>query len=299
MPFKVLSVGLLLAWASGLGGPGEGYIAKFDHDSRIAFSSNFEGNSELYLLTRDRLTRLTNDSATDEWPVPDSKGGSIVFTSNRSGNFDIHVLDLKTREVKRMTQDPRDEVSPSWSADDRFIYYDLKTGRNTWQTMKLDPGSGRSEPLFPGSPYRTTIVPFENRAGGEIFFTAKALMGWFVAKYDVRTGKYTDLTKSGNCRPKVSPDGRKVAYVCFEDDGLGDIFLMNTDGSQKTNLTKDRTSSYDYYPCFSPRGDMIVFSSSPKSQKKSGYQLYTLDLKSGEVKKIFASNGNNSFPYWF
>jgi len=294
---KALFIGLLLAWASNLCFPG--YLAKFDHDSRVVFSSNFEGNVDIYLLTRNQLTKLTDDPATDEWPVPDSKGESIVFTSDRSGNFDVYIMNLKTRELRKLTADSRDEVSPSWSADDKSVYYDLKTGRNSWQTMKLDLGSGRSVRLFPDAPYRTTIVPFENRRGGEIFFTAKALMGWFVAKYSVPDGKFTDLTKSGSCRPKVSPDGKKVAYVCFDDDSLGDIYLMNSDGSQKTNLTKDRSNFYDYYPCFSPKGDMIVFSSSPKSQKKTGYQLYTLDLKSGEVKRIFASDGNNSFPYWF
>jgi Tol biopolymer transport system component len=297
MTRKVLSFAILLAWASSLSFPG--YIAKFDYDSRVVFSSNFEGNAEIYLLSRNQLTRLTEDPATDEWPVPDSKGESIVFTSNRSGNFDIHIMNLKTREIRRLTQDSRDELSPSWSADDQFIYYDLQTGRNSSQTMKLDIGTGRSLPLFPEVPYKTTIVAFENRRGDEIFFTAKAMIGWFVAKYSVPDRKYTDLTKSGSCRPKVSPDGKKVAYVCFDDDDLGDIYLMNPDGGQKTNLTKDRSNYYDYYPCFSPKGDMIVFSSSPKNQGKTGYQLYTLNLQSGEVNRIFASDGNNSFPYWF
>jgi Tol biopolymer transport system component len=297
MTRKVLSFAILLAWASSLSFPG--YIAKFDYDSRVVFSSNFEGNAEIYLLSRNQLTRLTEDPATDEWPVPDSKGESIVFTSNRSGNFDIHIMNLKTREIKRLTQDSRDEVSPSWSADDKYVYYDLKTGRNSSQTMKLDIRTGRSLPLFPEVPYKTTIVAFENRRGDEIFFTAKAMIGWFVAKYSVPDRKYTDLTKSGSCRPKVSPDGKKVAYVCFDDDDLGDIYLMNPDGGQKTNLTKDRSNYYDYYPCFSPKGDMIVFSSSPKNQGKTGYQLYTLNLQSGEVNRIFASDGNNSFPYWF
>jgi len=294
---KALLAACLLAGVPGLCFPG--YISKFDYDSRIVFSSDFEGNTDIYLLTRNRLTKLTDDPATDEWPVPDPKGESIVFTSDRTGNFDVYTMNLKTREVKRLTSDSRDEVSPSWSADGRFIYYDLKTGGNTWKTMKLDLTSGRSAPLFPDSPYKTTIVAFENRHGGEIYFTAKALVGWFVAKYNASDNKFTDLTKSGSCRPKVSPDGKKVAYVCFDDDHLGDIFLMNSDGSQKTNLTKDRPQFYDYYPCFSPSGDMIVFSSSPKSQKKAGYQLYTLDLKSGEVQRIFAADGNNRFPYWF
>ncbi len=294
---KVLSMGILLAWASS---PCfSGYIVKFDHDSRIVFSSNFEGNADIYLLTRNLLTKLTDDPATDEWPVPDSKGESIVFTSNRSGNFDVYSMNLKTRDIKRLTHDSRDEVDPSWSSDDRFIYYDLIATGSSTQTMKLDIGSGRSLPLFPDAPYKSTIVPFENRRGGEIFFTAKALVGWFVAKYSFPDGKFTKLTESGSCRPKVSPDGKKIAYVCFDDDGLGDIFMMNSDGGQKTNLTKNRSSFYDYYPCFSPAGDMIVFSSSPKYEKKTGYQLYTLHLQSGEVKRIFASNGSNSFPYWF
>jgi Tol biopolymer transport system component len=297
MIMRLLFMGIFLSWT-----PNQdfsGYIAKFDQNSKIVFSSNFEGNEDIYLLTRNQLTKLTDDPATDEWPVPDSQGESIVFASDRSGNFDVYIMNLKNRHIKKLTDDPRNEMSPSWSADDKSVYYDLETGRNTWQTMKLDVRSGRSLPLFPDSPYKTTIVPFENRQGGEIFFTAKALVGWFVAKYNVPDRKFTQLTESGSCRPKVSPDGRKIAYVCFEDDGLGDIFMMNSDGSQKTNLTKDRRHSYDYYPCFSPAGDKVVFSSSPKYKKKTGYQLYTLDLQSGEVRRIFASNGNNSFPYWF
>jgi Tol biopolymer transport system component len=44
---------------------------------------------------------------------------------------------------------------------------------------------------------------------------------------------------------------------------------------------------------------MIVFSSSPKEKGKTGYQLHTLDLQSGEVARILTSSGNDSFPYWF
>jgi TolB protein len=297
MIMKALSMGILLAWASNL--CFSGYIVNFDHDSKIVFSSNFEGNGDIYLLTRNQLTKLTDDPATDEWPVPDSKGESIVFTSNRSGNYDVYLMNLKSRDIKRLTHDSRDEVSPSWSADDRFVYYDLKTGRNSWRTMKLDIGSGRSLPLFPDAPYKSTIVPFENRRGDEIFFTAKALLGWSVAKYNVHDGKFTELTRSGSFRPKISPDGSLIAYVAHEDDGLGDVFVMAPDGSAKRNLTRSRSKSYDYYPCFSPDGRMIVFSSSPKEKGKNAYQLHTLDLESGEVKRILTTSGNDSFPYWF
>ena len=273
---------------------------RFDESSRIVFSSDMgAGNTDLYLLTRGRLVRLTSDPGVDEWPVPDGKGENLVFTSNRAGGNDLYLLNLDSGQTRRLTSDPRDEVSPSWSADGRFVYYDLETGRNKWKTMKVELRTGVTGPLFPDPPFSSTIVPFSNSAGTEVFFTGKVFLGWLVAKYDLASGRFSELTKKGSCRPKPSPDGNKVAYVCHDEDGLGDVYIMNRDGSGKTNATASRGDTHDYYPCFSPGGDRIVFSSSPRSKGKNAYQLHILDLKTGEVRNILTSPGNDSFPYWF
>ncbi len=297
MTFGVLAAVLLLAGAPALCSPD--YVVNFDRDSRIVFSSDFEGNSDIYLLTRNQLTKLTEDPAVDEWPVPDSKGESILFTSNRSGNFDVYLMNLKSRKVIQLTSDSRNEMSPSWSADDRSVYYDLEIKKNSWQTMKLDIISARMAPLFSDPPYKSTIVAFENRRGDEIYFTGKVFLGWLVAKFNKGSGAYAELAKKGSCRPKVSPDGMLIAYVAGDDDGLGDVFVMAADGSGKRNLTRLRSKTYDYYPCFSPDGKMIVFSSSPKEKGKTGYQIHTLNLETGEVVRILTTGGNDSFPYWF
>jgi Tol biopolymer transport system component len=273
-------------------------VVHFEHDSRIVFTSNMGGDTDIYLLSRNRLDRLTDDPAIDQWPVADKKGEKIVFTSNRDGNFNIFLMDLSSRKIERLTSDSRDELSPSWSADGRFVYYELAE-KNTSKIQKLDIQTRISTALFIDPPFKKAIVPFSNPKGDEIFFTGNVFLGWIVAKYNLISGRYTELTKGGNCRPKVSPDGAKIAYVGHDDDGLGDIFLMNPDGSGKVNVTRKRADSHDYYPCFSPAGDMIVFSSSPKSKGKNAYQLHTLDLKTGEVRKILTSDGIDSYPYWF
>ena len=166
--------------------------------------------------------------------------------------------------------------------------------------MKLEVRTGLSTPLLPKPPFGSTIVAFSDPGGSEIYFTGKVFLGWLVAKYNLATGRYTELTKKGSCRPKVSPDGGKnVAYVCHDDDGLGDVFLMRPDGGGRKNATPSRKDFHDYYPCFSPGGDRIVFSSSPKNKGKTAYQLHTLDLRTGEVRRVLVSEGNDSFPYWF
>lgn len=296
----MVSLLILSVLAAGLAGSvPPPYTADFPETSRIVFSSNMGGNDDLYLLSRNVLTRLTDDPATDQWPVPDGKGKTVVFTSNRAGSFDIYALDLESRALRRLTSDPRDEVDPSWSADGAFVYYDLNFKGSSWKTMKMDVRTGVAVPLFPNPPYSSTIVVFESPNGKDIFFTGKVFLGWLVAGFDKARGAYTELTRKGSCRPKVSPDGSLIAYVGHDDDGLGDVFVMAPDGSAKRNLTRSRSGTHDYYPCFSPDGSRIVFSSSPKEKGKNAYQLHTLDMKTGEVKRILTTAGNDSFPYWF
>lgn len=272
---------------------------RFSEESKIVFNSNMNGNDDIYLLTKNQLVRLTDDPGADQYPVANRTGDQIAFTSNRSGNFNIYLMNLQTRAVKELTSDERNEESPSWSADQQFIYYDLEINSGQWQTMKLELKSGKKTPLFSDPPFKSTIVAFQNNRGDEIFFTGKVFLGWLVAKYDQKNRKYTEMASRGSCRPRISPDGSKVAFVNDEDDDLGDVFLMNNDGSNKTNLTPLNSNSYDYYPCFSPDGGKIVFSSSPKEQKKTGYQLYVIDLQTKKIRLIFRSNGRNSYPYWF
>ena len=274
-------------------------FVRFPFKSKIVFNSDFSGNHEIYLLSENRLTRLTNHPAKDEYPVTNHSGDKIVFHSDRNGNNDIFILDLKTGGTAQVTADPRNECTPSWSSDDSSIYYNLETGKNKWISMEIDLKSKKAEPLFPDPPFSSTIVPFQNRRGDDFFFTGKMFLGWVVAKYETAGRTYTRMAETGSCRPRISPDDRKIAYVSHRDDHIGDVFIMNADGSGKTNLTPGRANFYDYYPCFSPDGLWIVFSSSPRPLGKNAYQLYTIELKTGKIRKVFSSSGNNVFPYWF
>ena len=65
---------------------------KFEFRGRILFQSDFNGNNDIYLLTRDGLRRLTDDPASDEFPKWSPDGRRIAFSSNRSGRYQIYVM---------------------------------------------------------------------------------------------------------------------------------------------------------------------------------------------------------------
>lgn len=74
-------------------------------------------------------------------------------------------------------------------------------------------------------------------------------------------GDSADSFASYQWRPRVSPDGSQVLFVCFNGAGWANICKANADGSGKTILTNiGRT---EFSPDWSPAGDSIVFVAAP------------------------------------
>ena len=62
--------------------------------ARIAFTSNRDGNEEIYVMNADGsgVTRLTNNSANDGGADWSPDGTRVVFASDRDGNYEIYVM---------------------------------------------------------------------------------------------------------------------------------------------------------------------------------------------------------------
>jgi WD40-like Beta Propeller Repeat len=79
--------------------------------------------------------------------------------------------------------------------------------------------------------------------------------------------------------PAFSPDGKKVVFSGLQG-AVGDLFAVDIESGQVTNLTKDAVA--DYSPTFSPDGKSIVYSVHLSGNDK----LFLLDLADGQKKQI-------------
>jgi Tol biopolymer transport system component len=91
--------------------------------SRIAFTSNRDGNSEIYLMNPDgsNMVRLTDNPASDKEPAWSPDGSMIAFSSDRNGSFDIYVMGVEGALqgtggtwLRRLTTSLGDDVGPAW-----------------------------------------------------------------------------------------------------------------------------------------------------------------------------------------
>ena len=75
----------------------------------------------------------------------------------------------------------------------------------------------------------------------------------------------------GGLDPAWSPDGVKIAMTYGKGDGI-DIFIMDTDGGNQTQLTQ---LGWNYHPAWSPDGTRIAYVT---SLRHGGPELYAIDV---------------------
>ncbi len=107
--------------------PGNDWNPSWSVNDRIAFTSNRDGNWELYHMNTDGSdqTRLTNTPAIAEndaaWS-PD--GGRLAYARQQNGNWDIYLMNANGSGVTRLTTSAGADRNPAWSSDGTRIAFE-------------------------------------------------------------------------------------------------------------------------------------------------------------------------------
>ena len=103
------------------------YVAWTNSENRITFTSNHEGNNDIYFcdVFLGGILNLTRNDANDERGEISPNGHFLVFSTDRfePGNQDIAMMNLATREITRITETKGNELIARWSKDGKTILY--------------------------------------------------------------------------------------------------------------------------------------------------------------------------------
>lgn len=87
------------------------------------------------------------------------------------------------------------------------------------------------------------------------------------------------------------PKTAKIVFVSARDFNR-EIYLMNPDGSEQVNLTKNLAD--DLFPAWSPTGEQILF----VSDRDGIRDLYLMDADGGNVERVFKQRARRENPTW-
>jgi TolB protein len=219
-------------------------------DSRQLAYVSFEGSrSSIWVQTLRTGNRIlaSSDPGVNGAPAFSPDGRQLVMTlGGEDGNLDIYVMDLATREKRRLTTHRAIDTEGSWSPDGRYIYFnsDRAGGPQVYRV-----------PVSGGTPERIT---FE--------------------------GSY-------NARPRLSPDGKKMAVV---HNDRGNFRIAVYDLERDNQMVIVSAGRQDESPSFAPNSDTLIYAT---RQARNG-ELETVTADGLIRQRIQSGGGDVREPVW-
>jgi len=108
-------------------------VIEYTGEGNIAFLSIEEnGYAHIFAYQPKDLpfTRITTGNWSDIFPALSPDHTQIAFASNRSGFWDLYVMNIQTGEVMQVTNSPEYDSAPSWSPDSQWLVFETYVDDN-------------------------------------------------------------------------------------------------------------------------------------------------------------------------
>ena len=189
---------------------------------------------------------------------------------------------------KQLTHDIRNDWNPVWSPDGKWIAFLSDRGKQTdvWvvsvaggQELRVTDDASGEELMQWLSPTRFAYLTGMGQSGI-----------WSMSLADSTEKRLTpDSIRTGP--PRLSPDGKQVAFRIERGGGQSDIALIPVTGGPMRTLVQGGNVSFIQW---SPDGARIAY----QSDRGGTMDIWVVDVAGGEPRQLENWPGNETLPVW-
>ncbi len=230
--------------------------------NRIAFTCTRGDYNQICMIDFDgtNLAQLSDIQASNYYPVFAPQGGSLLFSSNRNGAFDLWLLSFDEHQLVQLTHNIGNVVSPDYSPDGSRIVFVNMAADGTSSLWVVNADGLNPHMIYQGL---NTIVAANWSPDGQTI--AYAMSRGVVNEYEIflidKDGKNSRQVSRGllgiGGSVDWSPDGR---YLLIYAGPVGDknIFRIDVASGDASQLTHGGNNAAATY---SPDGKYIAYNS--------------------------------------
>ena len=241
-------------------------------------SKSFDSKYEIMVMDHDGQNQrsLSTQFPSSAWnPAVSSDGRTLVFFTNRGGNYDVWSMDTNGEHVQRLTTEASMELFPSWGPDGQKVAFITdRSGEIAVWSMDKD-GSDQQQvtaggfgDLSPAWSPDGTKLAFARRIRTEGSWDESTIRGSLI---EDTLDRFLDL-----------PGRTHVSHLLIKDLKTGDVQQLTSDNAE------------DGRPVWSNDGKMILFT----SKRNGNRDLYLIHVETGELRRLTTHPAEDRYPSW-
>jgi len=201
------------------------------------------------------LTRITDGAWDDITPALSPDHRRLAFASNRAGQWDLYLLDLRDGEVTRLMETPEYDAFPTWSPDGQFVAYETYSGDNFEIVIRAIDGS--QAPIILSDHPAADFAPAWSPRGRQIAFVSTRTGEpeiWLADLDKVGAERFTNLSQDSQSiesHPVWSSDGSRLAWAATHN-GNHNLYVWSSDDGEP------RYAGSGDWPAWSPDSTTLL-----------------------------------------
>lgn len=252
------------------------------------------GNQDLYVAhtARGIERRLTDHPGQDGLPRFTPDGRAVVFSSDRSGEFQLYQVPIKGGEAVQLRKANATEWQADMAPDGSTLAFLSKKG-GPEQLFLMDLRSQAERVLVRHGRRSILGNPHFSPDGRWVVFSSNWRIGHQIYVVDTTTGAEKRLSGlgQGGCEPRFHPQGGRVVYVSRGHLGTKSRLVEHDLGTGKEKVLVD-WPALNYDPVYSPDGSELAFASNLTGE----YVIYRQHLATGRSWRVTVGPGPARYP---
>lgn len=258
-----------------------------------AFASDRSGVGDIFALNQNgQIVDLTNSPTADWSPAWSPEGKMIAFTSHRSGNSDIWLLDVHSPDAalspRNLTNDPAWDYSPTWSPSGQSVAFASERDGDSEIFVQHLEGDTAIQLTFNNEMDR---LPAWSPDGKYIAFAA--VRNGVEKIYRVRPdGTDEQVITPGPLKgtsPAWSPDSQRLAFIGWNEDDMPGIYLIGPEADNLDLLFQSKTWIGSL--SWSADGQWLTFT----SWQAGNHEVYALKTSGGQPIRVTLDDAWDDF----